>query len=171
MPTKSTRKASQRRDRPDLPLRAAVQWACRARGAPSAARLRAFARAAARGATEITLRIVGAAEARRLNRDYRRHDYATNVLTFGYGRSAGRGGTRLRGDVVLCHPVVVREARARRKSTEAHYAHLVVHAMLHLRGYDHRRAPQRHRMERAEVHALRRLGFANPYFEDPAQPR
>lgn len=171
MPTKSTPKTSKGRKRPEVPLQAAVQWACRARGAPSAARLRAFARAAARGAAEVTLRVVGAVEARRLNRHYRRRDYATNVLTFGYGRSAGRGGMRLRGDVVLCHPVVVREARARRKSTEAHYAHLVVHAMLHLRGYDHQRAQQRDRMERAEVLALRRLGFANPYFEDAAQPR
>nr|MDA8108531.1 rRNA maturation RNase YbeY [Betaproteobacteria bacterium] len=94
-------------------------------------------------------------------RDYRRRDYATNVLTFGYGRS----GARLRGDIVLCHPVVVREARAQRKSTEAHYAHLVVHAVLHLRGYDHERAREARRMERAEVRALRRLGFADPYGE------
>ena len=102
---------------------------------------------------------------RSLNRDFRHRDYATNVLTFCYGRSAGRDGPRLRGDIVLCHPVVAREARAQRKSTEAHYAHLVVHALLHLRGYDHRRTDEARRMERAEVRALRRLGFANPYRE------
>lgn len=159
MPTSSTRSASSRRKSAEPRLRAAVQWVCRARGAPPAARLRSFARAATRGTVEVTLRIVGTAEGRRLNRDYRRRDYATNVLTFGYGRS----GARLRGDIVLCHPVVVHEARAQRKSTEAHYAHLVVHAMLHLRGYDHRRAQEARRMERAEARALRRLGFADPY--------
>jgi probable rRNA maturation factor len=163
MPTTSTRKARRHREPAEAPLRAVVQWACRARGAPSAARLRAFARAGTRGATEVTLRIVGAAEGRRLNHDYRGRDYATNVLAFGYGRGVRRDGAPLRGDVVICHPVVTREARAQHKSMEAHYAHLVVHAMLHLRGYDHQVAREARRMARAEVRALRRLGFSSPY--------
>ncbi|HEX5093314.1 MAG TPA: rRNA maturation RNase YbeY [Burkholderiales bacterium] len=125
------------------------------RGAPAAARLRAFARAAARPGQTITLRVVGAAEARTLNRTFRRRDYPTNVLSFGYSRT--------HGDIVLCHPVIAREARAQGKSLAAHYAHLVVHGVLHLRGHDHARAAAARRMERREVALLARLGFADPY--------
>jgi probable rRNA maturation factor len=126
-----------------------------ARGAPPASRLRAWALAASRAGGEVTLRVVGAAEGRRLNRAYRDRDYATNVLSFGYARG--------RGDIVLCHPVIRREARAQGKALAAHYAHLVVHGMLHLRGMDHARAAQAARMERAEIRILRRLGVADPY--------
>jgi probable rRNA maturation factor len=128
-----------------------VQYACRAAGAPGAARLRKFARAAGFAGADITLRIVGAAEGRRLNRGYRGADHATNVLAL-HG-----------GDIVLCHPVVLREARVRGKTLEAHYAHLVVHAMLHLRGYLHDRARDAKRMERREIAILARLGYADPY--------
>jgi probable rRNA maturation factor len=124
-------------------------------GAPSAARLRAWALAAAPAGAEVTLRVVGGAEARRLNRDFRGRDYATNVLSFSYAGA--------QGDIVLCHPVIAREARAQGKALAAHYAHLVVHGMLHLRGRDHRRAADARRMERAEVRILRRLGFGDPY--------
>jgi len=86
------------------------------------------------------------------------------VLTFGYGVARTRGGkTLLRGDIVLCHPVIAREARAQHKRLAAHYAHLVVHGMLHLRGADHVRAREAARMERAEARVLFRLGFADPY--------
>jgi probable rRNA maturation factor len=115
--------------------------------------LRRYAREASRA--NITLRVVGGAEARRLNKNYRKKNYATNVLSFPYG-----GGS---GDVVLCHPVIAREARAQGKSLRAHYAHLVVHGVLHLRGHDHLRARDAARMERAEIRILRRLGFGNPY--------
>ena len=131
----------------------AVQRAVRA--APPAARLRAWALAAARAGAEVTLRVVGAAEARRLNRAFRRRDYATNVLTFAYSWR--------QGDVVLCHPVIVREAREWKKKLAAHYAHLVVHGVLHLHGLDHLRARDAQRMERAEIRILRRLGVADPY--------
>jgi probable rRNA maturation factor len=127
------------------------------RGAPAAARLRAWARAAHRGALEVTLRVVGAAEARRLNRAFRHRDRPTNVLSFGYGRRP------LRGDIVLCHPVIAREARRQGKSIAAHYAHLVVHGMLHLQGHDHARKADAARMERAEIRILRRLGLDDPY--------
>ena len=127
------------------------------RGAPSAVRLRAWARAAYRGEVEVTLRVVGAAEGRRLNRSFRARDCATNVLSFGYGRRP------LRGDVVLCHPVIAREARQQGKLLAAHYAHLVVHGMLHLRGLDHAQKASAARMERAEIRILRRLGLRNPY--------
>ena len=148
MPTKSRRAI--RRSRRRVP-RIAVQYACRAAGAPRAARLQAFARAIGKAPGEITLRVVGAAEGRRLNRTYRGADHATNVLAFHAG------------DVVLCHPVVVREARHQGKSVEAHYAHLVVHAMLHLRGYAHERARDARRMEEREAAILARLGYADPY--------
>ena len=134
-----------------------VQRASAARGAPSAARLRAWASAACDGALEVTLRVVGAAEGRRLNRVFRSRDYATNVLSFGYGRRP------LHGDIVLCHPVIAREARQQNKPLSAHYAHLVVHGMLHLRGFDHMQKAPATRMERAEVRILARLGLGDPY--------
>jgi probable rRNA maturation factor len=145
-----------------------VQWACAARGAPAAARLRAWVRAAARGACAVTLRIVGAAEGRRLNRRFRARDAATNVLTFSY--EASPRGVR-RGDIALCHALLAREARAQGKTLAAHYAHLVVHAMLHLQGFDHARRAEAARMERAEVRILRRLGFADPYVPGAARSR
>ena len=124
-----------------------MQYAVPRRGLPSAAALRSWAAAGA--VLPVTIRIVGSYEGRRLNRTYRKKDYATNVLSFPYGRS---------GDLVLCHPVIVREARAQGKGVRAHYAHLVVHGMLHLRGYGHGR-----RMESREIRVLRRFGFRNPY--------
>ena len=148
MPTKSRRAIRPSRSRGQ---RVAVQFACRAAGAPRAAKLQRFARAAGKAASEITLRVVGAAEGRRLNRTYRGADRATNVLAFHAG------------DVVLCHPVVVREARRQGKTIEAHYAHLVIHAMLHLRGYEHERSREARRMEAREAAILARLGYADPY--------
>lgn len=125
------------------------------RGAPAAARLRRWARAAAAPGAAVTLRVVGAAEARLLNRAFRQRDYATNVLSFAYSKR--------HGDLVLCHPVIAREARAQGKTLAAHYAHLVVHGMLHLRGRDHARRADARRMERAESALLARLGFGDPY--------
>jgi probable rRNA maturation factor len=98
---------------------------------------------------------VGAREGRELNRQYRRKDYATNVLSFPYAEGEG--------DVVLCHPVIAREARAHGKSLAAHYAHLVLHALLHLHGYAHEKKREAERMERAEIRLLARAGFGNPY--------
>jgi len=142
------------RTTPTLPKnKVAVQYAVPRRGVPGAAALRAWARAA--GASAITLRVVGASEGRRLNRQYRKKSYATNVLSFSYGN--------MRGDIVLCHPVIVREARAQRKSLRAHYAHLVVHGVLHLRGHAHHDKASARRMEAREISVLARLGFADPY--------
>ena len=94
-------------------------------------------------------------EARLLNNGFRGRNYATNVLSFSYDRR--------HGDVVLCHPVIRKEAREQRKSLVAHYAHLVVHGILHLRGRNHRRKSDAARMERMEIRILRRLGFGDPY--------
>ena len=104
---------------------------------------------------DATLRVVGAAEGRRLNRQYRKKPYATNVLSFPYEKG--------RGDVVLCHPVIAREARAQGKTLAAHYAHLVLHGLLHLRGYEHEKKREAARMERLEIRLLARAGFGNPY--------
>ncbi len=90
-----------------------------------------------------------------MNEKFRRKEYATNVLSFAYA-----GGS---GDVVLCHPVITKEARMQGKSLRAHYAHLVVHGVLHLRGHDHLLRHEAARMERAELRILRRLGFDDPY--------
>ena len=126
-------------------------------GAPSAALLRRFARAVLQTSAraDITLRIVGAGEGKRLNGTFRRKHYPTNVLSFPYGSGDG--------DIVLCHPVIAKEARAQGKTLRAHYAHLVVHGVLHLRGHDHLRKRDARRMERREIAILRRLGFDNPY--------
>ncbi len=101
------------------------------------------------------LRVVGSLEGKKLNKKFRKKNRATNVLSFSYGKGAG--------DIVLCHPVVAREARAQGKSIAAHYAHLVVHGVLHLRGYAHAAKAQAARMERREMRILGRLGFADPY--------
>jgi probable rRNA maturation factor len=126
-----------------------------AAGAPSSALLRRFALAAAPARAVITLRVTGSAESRKLNGNYRAKQRATNVLSFPYG-----GGS---GDVLLCHPVIAREARDQGKTLRAHYAHLVVHGVLHLRGRDHVRRSEAARMEREEIRILRRLGFGDPY--------
>jgi probable rRNA maturation factor len=136
-------------------VRVGLQDASRARNVPAQARFRKWVRAAAAGPAEVTVRLVGPAEGRRLNLAYRGKDYATNVLTFTYEPGLG--------DIVLCPSVIAREAREQAKPLESHYAHLTVHAMLHLRGYDHARAPDAARMERAEIRILASLGHANPY--------
>jgi probable rRNA maturation factor len=136
----------------------AIQYAVPRAGLPARASVAAWLAAALpRRRTRITVRFVGAAEARRLNRDYRGRDYATNVLTFGYE------GPELAGDIVLCAPVVVREARERSLPVRAHCAHLVVHGALHLAGLDHERARDAAIMEAAERRILARLGFDDPY--------
>jgi probable rRNA maturation factor len=139
---------------------------------PAAARFTTWARAAAgaRGeGAEVAVRVVGLAEGRRLNLVWRGRDYATNVLSFpvpvGVPPVPGtaRRRTRPLGDIVLCAPVVVREAARQGKAPLAHWAHLVVHGCLHLLGHDHERAIDARRMERRERRVLAALGFPDPY--------
>ena len=137
-----------------------VQFDVDAAPLPRRPTLRRWATAALERDAQVTLRFVGAREGRTLNRRYRRRDRATNVLTFVYD-----DGVSLAGDIVLCAPVVAREARAQRKTLRAHYAHLVIHGMLHLQGYDHERDADAARMETRENALLRMLGYANPYGE------
>jgi len=132
-----------------------VQLAVPSRGLPRPSALSRWASAAAPKGMLVMLRIVGSLEGKKLNKKFRKKNRATNVLSFSYGKGAG--------DIVLCHPVVAREARAQGKSVAAHYAHLVVHGVLHLRGYDHAAKAQAVKMEKREIRLLRRLGFANPY--------
>ena len=114
---------------------------------------------AALGATaQIAVRIVGADEGRALNRDWRGKDKATNVLTFDYETAP-----LVVADLVLCAPVVEREARAEGKAIEAHYAHLLVHGVLHAQGWAHERAAEARRMEARESAIVQALGFPDPY--------
>lgn len=135
-----------------------MQYATRGRGLPSRAQLRRWARAALERSARVTVRLVGTGEARELNRCYRGRNYATNVLTF-----VMREQPRLEGDLALCAPVIAREARAQRKSPAAHYAHLVVHGVLHLQGYDHESGADAKVMERRESSIVARLGYPDPY--------
>jgi probable rRNA maturation factor len=113
---------------------------------------------------QITLRLVDEAEGRQLNRDFRGKDSATNVLTFTYTEGASSNmNAALMGDIVLCAPVIAREAETQQKNVLAHYAHLVVHGVLHLQGHDHQQADQAEKMESLETQLLKQLGIANPY--------
>ena len=109
---------------------------------------------------EITVRIVGADEARELNRSYRAKDYATNVLTFDYSDAPV-----VVADLVLCAEVVAREAAEQGKDLQAHYAHLLVHGTLHAQGWDHEDAVEAEAMEAHETALMRQLGFADPYLD------
>jgi len=134
-----------------------VQRASRAAHIPPDAVLRRWARAALAREAEVTVRYVAEAEGRKLNREFRGKDYATNVLTFIYAAKP------LAGDVVICAPVVAREAREQGKDVRAHHAHLLVHGLLHLQGLDHEVALEAQKMEARERAILRGLGFPDPY--------
>ena len=105
---------------------------------------------------------MGSAESRRLNRSYRGKDAPTNVLSFPASALEHASDGAL-GDLAICAPVVAREARAQDKPLAAHWAHMVVHGVLHLLGHDHRHDREARRMERAEVEILRAFGYQNPY--------
>ena len=121
-------------------------------------RVARWLRAALAEPAQLTVRIVGAEEGRALNRDFRGKDRATNVLTFDYERAP-----RVVADIVLCAPVVEREAAEQGISLEAHYAHLLVHGALHAQGFDHERAAEAKAMEARESEIVVGLGFADPY--------
>ena len=159
------RVAARRRGASAGRLTFSVQLAVAADDLPSRATLRRWAAAALERDARVTLRFVGAAEGRRLNRQFRGRDYATNVLTFVYD-DVPHDATRdapLAGDIVICVPVVRREAKAARRTLHAHLAHLVVHGVLHLQGYDHERDADANVMEARETELLRRLGHPDPY--------
>jgi probable rRNA maturation factor len=121
-------------------------------------RVSQWVRAALDAPAEITVRIVGDDEGRALNQEFRKKDHATNVLTFDYQREPV-----VMADLVLCAPVIEREAKEQRKPLDAHYAHLLVHGALHAQGFDHERAADAKEMEAREVELLAALGYPNPY--------
>jgi probable rRNA maturation factor len=134
--------------------------------APSGRSLGRWARAALGsrfGAVELAVRLVPPAESRRLNRHYRGKDAPTNVLSFPARVVSEQVRPRPLGDIVICPVVLRREAREQGKTLRAHFAHLLVHGVLHLVGYDHEADDEARRMERREIAVLRRLGFDNPY--------
>lgn len=145
-------------------LKLATQYAARTADIPPRSAFRKWIKAALVHDAEIGLRVVDEAEGNSLNRNFRGRDYATNVLTFIYD-NAGPNVQSLAGDIVLCAPVIEREAREQHKNLTAHYAHLTVHGVLHLQGYDHESDVEASAMEQMEAEILERLGYENPYRE------
>ena len=158
-------------------LRVEAQFAARRPWVPTAAALRRWAvaahravatdgrrsrRAAQPAADGLCIRVVGAAASRRLNREYRGKDQATNVLSFP-ASPAERELAGSLGDLVICAAVVAAEASTQGKAPQAHWAHMVVHGVLHLHGHDHLSARDARRMEGLEVEILRGFGYQNPY--------
>jgi probable rRNA maturation factor len=139
-------------------LHASIQFASEDKNLPTRAQFCKWAKAALRVDTEVTIRIVDEAEGRALNRDYRNKDYATNVLTFPLTEEP-----YLMGDIIICAPVVAKEATEQHKDLLAHYAHLTVHGILHLHGYDHETDAQAELMEALETAIVTKLGYASPY--------
>ena len=143
---------------PPYKLSLAVQYATNAENLPTRPQFRRWIKAALQHDVQIGLRIVDEAEGRELNRDFRGKDYATNVLTFVYDEKVP-----LYGDVVICAQVVEREACEQHKDLMAHYAHLAIHAILHLQGYEHDDEQDASRMEKLETAIMMKLGYADPY--------
>lgn len=139
-------------------LKLCIQYASKLAHLPTRSQLRQWTKAALNVDTELTIRIVDAQEALQLNSTYRGKDYATNVLTFPLSETP-----HLLGDIIICAPVVADEARAQSKPLQAHYAHLTVHGVLHLQGFDHETLHQAELMEGLEITILAKLGYANPY--------
>ena len=137
-----------------------VQYATDSKDVPARPLFRRWVKAALMQEAEIVLRIVDEAEGCELNRQFRDKDYATNVLTFVYDDTQP-----LTGDIVLCAPVVSKEVQQQHKNLIAHYAHLTVHGVLHLQGYDHIEEAEAVVMEQMETQILARLGYDDPYTE------
>src|SRR5690554_4031165 len=140
-------------------------------GVPDEKQFHAWAETAWLGESpsEVTIRIVDNDESRELNRQYRGKDKPTNVLSFPFEAPAGIT-MPLAGDLVICAPVVEKEFQEQRKEPVAHWAHMVVHGMLHLQGYDHIEDNEAEAMEALEVRLLAQLGFANPYEAEETEP-
>ena len=146
--------------KPSRRLNLSVQYAGEREGLPVRADFIRWARAALVDGGTITIRLVDADEGQALNREYRGKDYATNVLSFPYEYEPNTVG-----DLVICPSVVAREAAEQHKTLAAHYAHLVVHGVLHLQGWDHEEDAEAEEMEDEERRILAELGYADPYAE------
>lgn len=139
-------------------LSLSVQYASLATGLPTRQQFRRWVMATLQQDLHCTLRVVDESEGRMLNRDFRGKDYATNVLTFVYDDTEP-----LSGDIVMCAPVVERESAEQGKQSLAHYAHLTVHGVLHLQGYDHENDADASKMEALETALMAKLGYPAPY--------
>lgn len=148
-------------------LSLAVQYASEAAGLPTRAQFRRWVKLALQRDAAMTLRIVDEAEGRELNRNYRGKDYATNVLTFVYDDAEPGNSGPLSGDVVICAPVVAQEAAMQHKAPLAHYAHLTIHATLHLQGYEHETDADAAAMETLETALMLKLDYPDPYQASP----
>jgi probable rRNA maturation factor len=149
--------------KPSKRLNLSVQYACNKTGLPLRADFVRWARAALVGGGEIAIRLVEIDEGQALNKEYRGKDYATNVLSFPYDIEPV-----VSGDLVICPAVVAREATEQNKPLAAHYAHLVVHGMLHLQGWDHENDDDAQAMEEEETEILAALGYPDPYLDERA---
>ncbi|MGH8507374.1 MAG: rRNA maturation RNase YbeY [Gammaproteobacteria bacterium] len=148
-----------------MAVRIALQYGCGSVGLPTRRSVTKWIRAAlARrcACAEVTVRIVGEAEGAELNRRWRKRSGATNVLSFP-SEGLEHAAPAFLGDIVICAPVVMREAQEQSKFPEAHWAHLVVHGVLHLLGYEHQAEREAVAMEQLEQDILKRLGYPNPY--------
>ncbi|HQS57933.1 MAG: rRNA maturation RNase YbeY [Gallionellales bacterium 35-53-114] len=139
-------------------LSLSVQYASGGKQLPTRQQFRRWVKAALQQDLQCTLRVVDESEGRQLNRDYRGKDYATNVLTFVYADTVP-----LSGDIVICVPVVERESREQGKELLAHFAHMTLHSVLHLQGYDHENEAEAGRMEALETALMAKLGYPAPY--------
>ena len=139
-------------------LSLSVQYGSDAQHLPTRAQLRRWFKVALQREASITLRIVDEPEGRELNKNYRGKDYATNVLTFVYDDAEP-----LSGDIVICAPVVEREAAAQHKDLLAHYAHLTLHAALHLQSHEHGNDADAAEMEALETALMLKLRYPDPY--------
>jgi probable rRNA maturation factor len=149
-------------------LKLEVQRACDEPGVPSDTLLQRWSRSAIgteRDSASLVIRIVNEEEMRDLNRDYRHQDRPTNVLSFPF-EVPPPVQSDLLGDLVVCAPVVAREAAEQAKSGDAHWAHMVIHGILHLLGYDHDTEPHAQAMEAREIAILQALGYSDPYTVD-----
>lgn len=135
-----------------------TQYATSAKHLPERHQFRRWVQAALQHDVQITLRIVDENEGRYLNKSFRGKDRATNVLTFVYDNELP-----VYGDIIICAPVVVKEARKQRKNVMEHYAHLTIHAVLHLQGYEHEQEEEATAMEAQEAAIMQKLGYADPY--------
>jgi probable rRNA maturation factor len=149
---------------PPRPLELDVSYAARRPWVPGPRQLATWAAAAlpSRKNWVLSIRIVGLARSRSLNAHYRRKDKPTNVLSFS-GAGSAPDGRHFLGELVICAPVVARETLDQGKSRDAHWAHMTVHGVLHLLGFDHEREPEAAKMAAKEIQILDRLGFSDPY--------
>lgn len=145
-----------------------MQYAAEESGLPAVEQIAAWARAAWQqraASAEVVIRVAGEDESRQLNRTYRDQDKPTNVLSFPYEPTAAAAPGPL-GDILICAPVVQREAVEQSKQVQAHWAHMVVHGMLHLQGFDHANDSDAASMESLETDILTGLGFPAPYADE-----